>query len=197
MVDSSWLTDHAARALRLYIGPPGTVIPLLRTARWISPLRIRSPWFLFDSLVLYAPLPTEVLPNAAVLQVPVMYVAPLCAAPLPWCGTSPGPKFMAESQVRWSSVIPCITRHSRSARQVFTLSWSHFGLQTLSFSILGLQTLSFSILGLQTLLFSQVDVQTLFLGVYLVSGRPSVVAAAKICAELFNSSHISDFFNSM
>jgi len=44
-IDSSWSTDPAASALRLYIGPPGTVISLLRTARWMSPLQVQSSWF--------------------------------------------------------------------------------------------------------------------------------------------------------
>jgi len=49
----------------------------------------------------------------------------LCAAPLSRCGTSsPGPKCTAESKVRFSSVIPLCTRHSCSARQVSTLSFS-------------------------------------------------------------------------
>jgi len=60
-IDSLWSTDDpAASALRLYIGPPGTIISLLRTARWISPLRVQSPMFLLDPLVLYAQLLTGV-----------------------------------------------------------------------------------------------------------------------------------------
>jgi len=122
-IDSSWSTDPAASALWPYLGPPGTVSSLLRSARWISPLRGQSPWLLLYPLVLRVPLPTDVLPTAAVPLVPVMLVARLCATPLPRCGTSsPGPKFTAEFKVRWSSVIPFLTRYSFSARQVSTLS---------------------------------------------------------------------------
>jgi len=124
-----WSSCQCSAALHT---PRGTVISPLRTARWISPLRVQSPWLLFEPLVLYAQLPTEVLPNAAVQLIPVMHVARLCAATLPRCGTSsPCPKFTAEFKVRWSSVIPFCTRHSRSSE---TLFFSNLGLQTLFLS---------------------------------------------------------------
>jgi len=37
-IDSSWSTDPAASAQRLYIGPPGTVISLLRTLTPSTPV---------------------------------------------------------------------------------------------------------------------------------------------------------------
>jgi len=95
----------------------------MRTARWISPLRGQSPWLLFDPLVPYAQLSTDVLPMLPFRWFPwCMWHA---CEPLRCCGTSsPGPKFTAESKVRWSSVISFCTLHSCSARQVSTLSFS-------------------------------------------------------------------------
>jgi len=61
-----------------------------------------------------------------------------------WHILFPSPKFTAESKVRWSSVIPFCTRHSRSASKVSTLLFSNLGLQTIFFSKLGLQTLFLS-----------------------------------------------------
>jgi len=76
-IDSSWSTDAAASVLRLYIGPLGTVISLLRTARWISPLQVQSPWFLFVPLVLHEQLQTGVLSIAAVPMALMMRLARL------------------------------------------------------------------------------------------------------------------------
>jgi len=54
-MDSSWSTNLAAIALLPYIGTPGTVISLLRTARWCSPRQVQSPWIRLDP---FCPLPT-------------------------------------------------------------------------------------------------------------------------------------------
>jgi len=123
--DSLWSTDLAASALRPYIGPPGTVISLLRIARWISPLRVQSPCLLVDPHVLHVPLPIDDPPTATVPLIPVILVARLRAAPLPRCCTSsPGPKFTGESKVWWSPVIRFCTRHSCLAREVSNISRS-------------------------------------------------------------------------
>jgi len=92
--DSSWSTDHALRALRPYIGHPGTVISPLRTARG-------SPRIQFGLFVLDPRLPHGVRYLGAILLNLLWHVARRRAVLLLRCGTSfPGPKSTAESKVR-------------------------------------------------------------------------------------------------
>jgi len=105
-----------------YIGPPGTVIFPLGNSGPKSVIPVWPTCSLSFKL--------ELLPIAADPLVPMMHVAPLCGATLSrWGTSSPGPKFTAESKVRWSS------------REAFSHS-PHLGLQNLflsSFSNLVLQ----------------------------------------------------------
>jgi len=136
--------------IRFFVLAVIVVISFLRTARWISPLRVQSPWHPFNQLVLYAQLPTEVLFNASVPLFPVR-----CGSPVQSSGQSPQ-----------SDGVPLFPFAHGTLALPAESPLSHYpllGLQSPSYSILGLQTLLFSHISLQTFFFSNLGLQTLFL----------------------------------
>jgi len=52
LTDTSWSTFATPRGLRPYKGHPGTIVSLLLTARWCSPLQVQIPRIQFGLFVL-------------------------------------------------------------------------------------------------------------------------------------------------
>jgi len=194
--DSSWSTDPAASALRPYIGPPRTVISLLRTARWISPLRVQSLSLLVDPLVLQLPLPTDAhccrpADSRDACVTPVCHSTAEMWHFFSWSKVHGRVQSPVEFRypLLHTALLPC----PPSLHSLILHPWSPSSLvfRPWSPNSLALHPWPPNSLTLQILLAAPLLRE---FAAHMVSGRPPAAAAAYICGELFNSSQCNRMF---